>query len=137
MIPGAKNMAAGFTVEASYVRALLEYAVARGADRAMLIQRSGILGDLLDDRDNRIPALQCAALMKAAIALCNEPALALRFGEAVKTEDLSVVWLIAGSAKTVGEARKTMNDYRRLLRDDNASRASNLLDVTRAPEGVW
>ncbi len=124
------------TVEAAYARALMEFAVSRGSDRRTLIERSGLSLNDLEDRDNRIPLASCTALMQAAIDLCKDPALGLRFGESVRTEDLSVVWQIAGAAKTVGEARATMNRYSRLLRDDG-DRGSSLLDLVRDREGVW
>jgi hypothetical protein len=40
-----------------------------------------------------------------AVSLCNDPAFALRFGEAVRSEDLSVALLIAGAAETVEYGR--------------------------------
>jgi AraC-like DNA-binding protein len=125
------------TVSAGYTRALLSYAVSRGADRAKLIERSGIRPGDLDDSDNRVPFANSMALMKAAVYLCNDPAFALRFGEAVRTEDLSVAMLIAGNSKTVEECRVRMNRYARLIRDDNAERGSDLLELVRDRRGVW
>src|SRR5258707_12663189 len=79
------------TLAAGYPKALLDFAVSRGADRQMLIERSRICPDDLEDQDNRIPLANYMALLKAGIELCNEPALSLLFGEAVKLRDISLV----------------------------------------------
>jgi hypothetical protein len=75
--------------------------------------------------------------MNAAVALCNDPAFALRFGEAVRTEDLGLALMIAGVAETVGEARARMNRHARLIRDDDDGGASELLGLVRDRDGVW
>lgn len=65
------------TVSAGYPRALLDFAVSKGADRQALVERSRINPDDLRDQDNRIPLENYLALLKAGIELCNEPALSL------------------------------------------------------------
>ena len=125
------------TVAAGYTQTLLSYAVSRGADRQTLMERSGIRPDQLEDRENRVPLASCVALMKAAVSLCNDPAFALRFGEAVRNEDLSVALLIAGAAETVEQGRTQMNRYARLIRDDNDDGDSDLLELVRDQDGVW
>jgi AraC-like DNA-binding protein len=119
------------TVAAGYTRALLDYAVHRGADRQTLIEVSGINPNELKEPDNRIPLASWLGLLNAAIALCNDPAFALRFGEAVTTEDMGVALMIAGAAETVGEARTQMNRHARLIRDDAS------LELVRDRNGVW
>jgi hypothetical protein len=74
---------AELTIAASGVRALLDLAVARGASRRALTDRSRIDPKELEDRDNRIPFSKYVALMKVGQELCNDPALALHFGETV------------------------------------------------------
>lgn len=124
----------GPTVSAGYTRALLAYAVSRGAARRTLLESCGIRD--LEDADNRILIGDCAALFEAAVVLCNDPAFALHFGETVRTEDLSVAWMIAAVAGTVGEGRTQMNRYRRLIRDDEGA-DSELLELVRDRDGVW
>ena len=125
------------TVAAGYTGALLAFAVSRGADRRTLLDRSGIAPEHLAQPDNRISRARCMALMEASIDLCGEPALALKFGEAVRTEDLSIVWLIAAAAETVGEALRQWNRYARLVRDDDDGAAADLLELVRDGDGVW
>lgn len=66
------------TVAASAFRALLEFAISRGASRETLMERSGIDPSDLRDRDHRIPFAGYVALMRAGQALCCDPALGLR-----------------------------------------------------------
>jgi AraC-like DNA-binding protein len=125
------------TVAAGYTRAVLAYAVSRGADRQTLIEYSGLCPDCLNDVDNRVPLENCVALLKAAVYLCDDPAFALRFGEVIRTEDFSVALLIAGVADTVGEARTTMNRYARLIRDDDDGDGSDQLELVTERGEVW
>src|SRR6266566_3234364 len=53
------------TISAGYPKALLDFAVSRGADRQVLIERSQIRLDDLKDQDNRIPLASYLALIKA------------------------------------------------------------------------
>src|SRR5258707_12087734 len=83
------------TISAGYPKALLDFAVSRGADRQVLIEQSHIRLEDLKDQDNRIPLANYMALLKAGIELCKEPALSLLFGEAVRLQDISLVGLMA------------------------------------------
>jgi AraC-like DNA-binding protein len=100
------------TLAANGVRALMDLAVSRGASRRILAERSGIDPADLKDRDNRIPFSKYVALMKAAQELCNDPALALHFGESVDTSEISFTNQIG--APSITEAFAVMNRYARL-----------------------
>src|SRR5258708_17765941 len=99
------------TVAAGYPKALLDFAVSKGADRQMLIEQSHICLDDLQDQDNRIPLANYMALLKAGIELCNETALSLLFGEAVKLQDISTVGLIGVAFYNVEPVRPQVNRY--------------------------
>src|SRR6266849_2819909 len=99
------------TVAAGYPKALLDFAVSRGADRQILIERSRIRLDDLNDQDNRIPLANYMALLKAGIELCNEPALSLLFGEAVPMQDISIVGLIGVAFDNVESVRRQVNRF--------------------------
>ena len=97
------------TIAATAVRALMEFAVSRGASRSALTQRSQIdLADLAD-RDNRIPFEKYVTLMKVGQELCNDPALALHFGEAIDGSEISITHHIG--AASVVEAMAVINRY--------------------------
>jgi AraC-like DNA-binding protein len=100
------------TITASGVRALLELAVCRGADRCALTERSGIDPAELADPDNRIPFDNYVALMRAGQELCNDPALALHFGESVDASEFSPIHQIGASS--MAEAIEVGNRYARL-----------------------
>lgn len=103
------------TVAAGLARGLLQVAVARGAGREDLLARAGIAPDDLSDQDNRIAFARYVALMRAAKAMCADPALGLHFGEANDLADISVVGLIGDSSGTMGEAMVQLNRYGRLV----------------------
>lgn len=98
------------TIVASGVRALLELAVSKGASRDVLLERSRIDPSDLQDRDNRIPFSKYVALMRAGQELCNDPALALHFGEAVDVSEITIAGSVGG-IETIGEAFAQMNRY--------------------------
>jgi AraC-like DNA-binding protein len=104
------------TISAGYPKALLDFAVSKGADRETLIDRSGIAPSDLSDQDNRIPLDQYMALLYAGIELCREPALSLLFGEAVRIQDISIVGLMGG-IDSVESGRRQVNRYLPLALD--------------------
>src|SRR5512140_1620180 len=103
---------AELTMSASGVRALLDVAVAKGADRRLLLERSRIASADLENGDNRIPFSKYVALMRAGQQLCNDPALALHFGETVDPAEISFTNSIG--AQSLAEAFAIGNRYARL-----------------------
>lgn len=99
------------TVAAGYPKALLDFAVSKGADRQMLIERSQIRLDDLEDQDRRIPLANYLALLNAGIELSNEPALSLLFGEAVRLQDISIVGMIGVAFDNMESGRQLVNRY--------------------------
>ncbi len=124
------------TVGAGYTRALLAHAVARGCDRRTLMGCSGIHAADLEEPEGRVPLAACVALMKGAIDASGDPAFALKFGEAVRTEDLSIALQAAGFAETVESGRRQANRLARLVLDDGGGEP-DLLRLVRDRRGVW
>jgi AraC-like DNA-binding protein len=102
-------------VAAGLARALIEIAVAKGAERVTLLERAAIDPKDLADQDNRVPFDKYVTLMRAAKALSGDPALALHFGEAIDLAEFSVVGLIGRAAPTMMEAFLQLNRYGRLV----------------------
>ncbi len=125
------------TIAAGYAKAFLDFAVARGADRRTLLALSRLRPDDIQEQDNRVPLSNYVALMEAGVELCNEPALALLFGEAVRLQVISIVGLIGEAAETIGEARRQMNRYARLMIDEDDGRVSEHLELVRDGGKVW
>ena len=125
------------TIAAGYPKAFLEFAVSRGADRRALLGRSRLRPDDLRDQDGRVPLSSYVALMGAGAELCNEPALALHFGEAVRLQDISIVGLIGEASETTEEARRQLNRYARLIVDEGDGQVSEHLELVREGGNVW
>jgi AraC-like DNA-binding protein len=103
------------TVAAGLARGLIELAVSKGARAEALAERSGIDPADLADQDNRIPLEKYVALMRAAKVLCNDPALALHYGETNDMSRISVVGLLGHASETMMEAFAQLNRYGRLV----------------------
>lgn len=125
------------TVSAGYPKAFLGFAVSRGADRQTLLARSHIHPDELQNQDNRIPLANYLALLKAGIELCNEPALGLLFGEAVKLTDISIVGVIGQLAGNNEDGSRQLNRYSRLAFDEDDGDPSDLMEIVREGREVW
>ena len=125
------------TIAAGYPKALLDFAVARGADRQLLIERSGIRQDDLNAQDNRIPLATYLALLKAGIELCNEPALSLLFGEQVKLQDISILGLIGVGFDNVESVRRQVNRYVPLAIDADDGGTADATEFVRENGDVW
>jgi AraC-like DNA-binding protein len=134
------------TIAAGFAKAFLDFAVSKGANRQILIERvfpsrtdiplchffqagtldeesrtdipvcHSFLTDQLDEGD-RVPLANYIELMKAGIEFCHEPALALLFGEEVRLPDTSIVGAL-GRAETAEEARLQASRYSRLAIDE-------------------
>ncbi len=125
------------TVAAGYPKALLDFAVSKGADRHLLIEQSHIHPNDLKDQDNRIPLAKYMALLRAGIELCNEPALALLFGEAIRIEEISIVGLIGVAWDNAESGRQQMNRYAPLTLDADEGLTADAIEFVRENGDVW
>lgn len=103
------------TVSAGFAKALIDFAVGKGANEELLLARSGLRADDLADQDGRVPFVSYMTLMRAAKELCGDPALALEFGAETDARKFSVVGLIAHAAASMAEALAQLNRYGRLM----------------------
>jgi len=114
---------AELTIAASGVSALIDVAVSKGANRRTLVDRAHLDPAELDDPDNRVAFSKYVALMRAAQEMCNDPALALHFGEEVDLSEMSFTHQIG--ARSMAEGMALMNRYARLtveVGDENTDR---------------
>jgi AraC-like DNA-binding protein len=107
----------GASVAASVSQRVIELAVARGASRPELLASSGIAPAALEDPDGRIDLAGHLALLRAAKALCADPAFALHYGETVNLAEVSVVGLIGHASETMLDAFVQLQRYSRLIMD--------------------
>ena len=124
------------TIGAGYPRALLDFAVSKGADRQTLLKRSGIRAEELNQQDNRVLVSRYVELIEAAAELTNEPAIALQFGEAVRMQEISIVSLICEACETTIEVGRQLNRYAALVVDDGGEPAT-LMRAIWKDNGVW
>jgi AraC-like DNA-binding protein len=125
------------TVAAGYPKALLEFAVSRGANRATLLERSHLCLDDLKNPEGRIPLTTYIALMKVGIELCDEPALALVFGEVIKAQDISSVGLLGETFGNLESGRALMNRYARLIVDPDDGNTADVVEFVPENGDVW
>src|SRR5216683_1772135 len=125
------------TICAGYPKALLDFAVSRGADRQALIARSHIRPNELLNQDNRIALANYLMMLKAGIELCNEPALSLLFGEAVRLPEISIVGLMGQLAENSEDGRRQLSRYARLALDEDEGDASDPMEIVREGSDVW
>jgi AraC-like DNA-binding protein len=125
------------TVAAGYPKTFLDFAVSKGADRKLLIERSHISPDDLNDQDNRIPLTNYVDLVKAGIESANEPALSLLFGEEVTLQDVSIVGLIGVAFENVESMRRLANRYAPLTLDTDEGKVVEAVEFVREDEDVW
>jgi AraC-like DNA-binding protein len=136
MIPG-DNFAATPTIGAGYPRALLEFAVAKGADGQALLDRAGLCAADLSEQDKHVPLVRYAALIDAAAELTGEPAIALQFGEAVRMQEISIVGLICEACERTTDVGVALNRYAALVVDDGRAEPAALLRGVAGADGVW
>jgi len=141
MSEGARNVTSAIsgrpTVSAGYARALLEFAVSRGAVRSRLLAASGLDEADLVDQDRRAPMVRYMALMREAKAMCGEPALALHFSEATRFEAFSIVGLICQAAETMGEALRQLSRFRRLIAEVDAGGGEARFQLVSEGAELW
>jgi AraC-like DNA-binding protein len=124
------------TIAAPFARALLDLAVAKGADRRALLDRSGIEAAALDDRDGRIPLADWIKLIRIGGEACGDPALALHFGESFDVGDMSVLGLMERFAATKSEGLAMLNRFGRLV-VDLETEGKERFELVRDDEGTW
>jgi AraC-like DNA-binding protein len=125
------------TVAAGFPKAFLDFAVTRGADRRALVERSRIRPEDLCEPNNRVPLADYLSLLEAGVELCNEPALALLFGEGVRMQDISVVGLMGEIVEDVEAGRRLANRYSRLLVDFDDGGAADSTEFVSENGNVW
>jgi AraC-like DNA-binding protein len=124
------------TVAASAVRALMELGASRGASRKALAERSQIDPANLQDADNRIPFSKYVALMRAGQELCNDPALALHFGESVDASEVCMTHMVGG-AENIGEAVMQSNRYAPLAVEVEGDGTGDRFQLRRIAGQLW
>ena len=117
-------------------KAFLNFAVSKGAEKRGLLYQSRICSDDLAEPDNRVPFTNYMSLIKVAVEICDEPALALQFGETVRLKDISILGHV-GHTETAEQARQQANRYASLAVDDGDDATSQRLQFATEDGNVW
>jgi AraC-like DNA-binding protein len=125
------------TVGAGFARGLLGFAVRKGADRQLLLTRSGIAASSLEDQDARVPFQSYVALMRAGQELTGDTALALHYGEGVDIADVSVIGLIGQASETMTEAFRQLNRFVRLIVETDNEGDGDRFGIRVDAAGLW
>lgn len=108
------------SVSAGLAASLIDFATAQGADRADILARARLSETQLADIDTRVEIDRYLALVDAAKQAADDPALVLRWAEAVGMAEVSIVGLIMEASQTMGEAFAQMQRYGRLAMEIDA-----------------
>lgn len=124
------------TIGASRVRSLMDFAVSAGVNRKILAERVRI--DLADlrDLDNRLPFSSYVALMRAAKELCDDPALALHFGELIDGSEVAIGCGI-GTADSMEAAVAEVNRYAPLAVEVETDATGDRFQLRRVAGQIW
>ena len=87
--------------------------------------------------DNRIALDRYVALITAGAVLTSEPALALKYGEAVRMQEISIVGLICEACETTMDVGTQLNRYGRLVYDTGDGKPANMIRLVREDSGFW
>jgi AraC-like DNA-binding protein len=128
---------ANATIGAGYPRALVDFAVAKGANREALLRGSGIRAEDLAHQDNRVPVANYVELFRVAADLTGEPGIALQYGKAVRMQEISIVGLICEACETTLEVPKQLNRYAALVVDEGRDEPATLMRGATRDGGVW
>jgi len=125
------------TVAAAAVRALLEFAISRGASRERLLERSRLDSSELRDRDERVLFSKYVALMRAGQEVCRDPALALHFGESVPVAEISSAHMVGATSASMMEGLALINRYAPLSIEVEGVGTGDRFAFERGDGQVW
>lgn len=124
------------TIAAGMAFGLIDFAAARGADRAALLAMVGLADSTAPDRNRRVPLVRYAAMLHEAARQCGDPALAIHYSEATDFAELSIVGLIGFASETMSDALLQLNRYGRLITDIQVDGPERFALVSE-PDGLW
>lgn len=125
------------TVGSGFARGLLEFAVAKGADRAILAAAAGVPASDFERPDGRVAFDAYVRLMGAAKAATGDPALALHYAETVDISRVSIVGLISQSAPNMLDAFAQLNRFVRLIAETENEDGGDRFRLVRDRDGLW
>jgi AraC-like DNA-binding protein len=105
------------TCSVQVIRPFARYLARLGLDCEGLLGRHGLSTAMLQERDLRVPHREAMALMREAIAVSGDPAIAIRAARCDEPGDFDVVEYAAANCASVGEALKLAARFMALWHD--------------------
>jgi AraC-like DNA-binding protein len=112
------------SVSAAYAQALLDTAIASGAERKLLMSRAGIAAEQLRDPGWRLPLAGLLRLFDHARELSGDDLIGLHMGMQVRPRTFSALGYAAMSCSTLGEAVALIPRYESLVYDGGITQIS-------------
>lgn len=125
------------TVSAGVARSFVDYAQARGAERAVLLKAVDLDEADLADQDARLPLERYRAIIRAAQNALDDPAFVLNHAMDTRLQDMSVVGLIVHSSRDMADSLTQLNRYSKLMVEVDVMDGAERFSVEPGPEGVW
>lgn len=126
---------AELTASAGLVRGLLDFAARCGADRRALAASVGLGESALEDPDARVGVTAYVNLLRQASIMCGDPALALRYGEAIDMSEVSIVGLLMNASETMADALVQLQRFNRLALEVEGD--DQRFSLTQRHGGMW
>ncbi len=147
MIARTKDMIAGTvlvpditrrpTVSTTYLRGVVTFAEGRGISRRALLQHAGVAESDLDHHEARHPLLWLILLLRAGAEIEGDPAFALRFGQHVPCDQVSLAAPMGRAATNVVEALRQVNRYAPLSIDFPSMDGGDRYQFDTDHAGLW
>ena len=118
---GGQRAAALGSVSAAYVQALLDTAVAFGADRSVLMQRAALSSQQLNDPSWRLDVLGLLRLFDLARELNGDELIGLHMGRQVRPRTFSALGYAGMSCRILGEAVALIPRYESIVYDGGST----------------
>ncbi len=93
----------------------IDWAVARGADRAALLSRAGLDASVLANPDGRVPVRAYYGALESTAELLRDPLAGLHYMESVGPEALGSIGFLASASATLGDAFAQIFRFLRVL----------------------
>jgi hypothetical protein len=78
-----------------------------------------------------------STLMRAAQAMCNDPALSLHYGETVDMSEVSIVGLIMNASETMADAFIQLQRFGRLALEVEGVSANTRFELAQRDDQLW
>jgi AraC-like DNA-binding protein len=117
------------TLSVSSFNLILFTAHERGADYNLLCQKLGLMADILQNPDGRLPISQVQKLWKEAVEMTGDEHLALHLGESINTIGVGILAYVMMHCPTFGKALEKLCQYQDIVCDGSKTTLTIIDDL--------